>query len=363
MYMLRWCRKIKDAGLAMAICCMAVLLLVYAKPVANGLQEGMNVCLQTMIPSLFCFLVLGEFSRRAGFLHNILKPIDRFLHRLLALPEGAAELFFFALLGGYAAGARLLADTVAEGKLSSTDGNRLLCIFVFAGPSYLISGVGIFLFHQTAFGVILLVSQLLATFLLGGILLRLYPAIPPIQPKRETEPLTKALSIAVSKAIHTTAVICGFILLFYAVFALVPSGCSESHPVIYMILCGSLEVTRGISACAALPPRIALMAACAISSWCGICIWLQIAAILQKSGMRIGRAVLWRIPYLILSTAFCCLFSYLPFVQSALEAGVQSDTVFNQSTTSAAADIALVQLCLMLLYSLNKNKKETIKDE
>lgn len=350
-------RKLGRTTLAVLLCVGAFLLLRYTGPVGDRVRSGIDVCLRVMIPSLFCFLILSEFARQTGVLTPLLRPLDRILHRVLKLPEGSTTLFFFALIGGYPAGSRLLSDTVRENGLSAEDADRLLPFFVFAGPSYLLGGVGIPLFHQSGFGVILILSQLLATLVMAFLFLRLGPPIPEIKAPPKRESVSAALTLSVAKAARTMASICGFILLFHAVLTFLPTGWRCEAPALYTALCGFLEVTEGVSACSLLPPHTALIAACGITAWGGCCIWLQIAAVLQGSGISLRRTLLLRLPYVLLSTAFCILLSRLPVFRLSEATSLQSNIPLQQSAPSRLADLSLVLLCFLLIYLIEKKKE------
>ena len=53
----------------------AVILIRYGNQAAFGAALGIRLCLQTVIPSLFCFMVLTEFLVKSGFYRLLSAPL------------------------------------------------------------------------------------------------------------------------------------------------------------------------------------------------------------------------------------------------------------------------------------------------
>ena len=64
----------------------AVLLIQNAPVVAKGAVQGIRLCLQTVIPSLFCFMVLTCFLINSGLYRFLSLPLAWVTRRLFFLP-------------------------------------------------------------------------------------------------------------------------------------------------------------------------------------------------------------------------------------------------------------------------------------
>ena len=116
---------------------MAILILD-GKTALFGAKEGVMLCLQTVIPSLFPFFVLsGRMMEGAGG-SRLLRPLGR----LCRIPEGAETVLIPAFLGGYPMGAACVGTAFRRGWLDRRQGKRLLAFCSNAGPAFLFGMLG-----------------------------------------------------------------------------------------------------------------------------------------------------------------------------------------------------------------------------
>ena len=118
---------------------MAVLILD-SRTALVGAQEGVQLCISVVIPSLFPFLFLSIMlpSRLLGC--NI--PGIRRIGQLCGIPDGAESLLLLGFLGGYPTGASMIADAYKQGAISKENACRMLGFCNNAGPAFLFGMVG-----------------------------------------------------------------------------------------------------------------------------------------------------------------------------------------------------------------------------
>ena len=85
-----------------------LLLILDTKTAIQGAQEGIRLCIMTVIPSLFPFFVLSSLLTGAltGVRLRFLRPIGK----LCRMPAGSESLLLIGMLGGYPTGAKSAAD-------------------------------------------------------------------------------------------------------------------------------------------------------------------------------------------------------------------------------------------------------------
>lgn len=117
-----------------------VILILDSKTALSGAQEGIRMCLQTVIPSLFPFFILSNLLTGAflGLDLPLLQPIGR----LFGLPTGAESLIIPACLGGYPAGAQSISTACQSGHISRNTAEHLLAFCNNAGPAFLFGIIG-----------------------------------------------------------------------------------------------------------------------------------------------------------------------------------------------------------------------------
>lgn len=329
------------------------LLLFFSEEVTLGVKNGVSVCLSLMIPSTFLFLILTDIlsKSRAGVL--LARPFF-FLSRLFRIRRCDVDIVVLSLIGGYPVGARILADRVRSGRIDRKSASRMLAFCVNSSPAFLYTGVGVSLFHSTAAGCIFLASSLLAC-LITGFFSRIgafYPTAGESKPQvcQKLHPSVLLFS-TVQKGVQSMAVICGFVVLFSACMPLFSSFLSRFLPQeAAACLCGLLEVCTGCASLFSSGYQNPMAAAMLFSSFGGVCVFLQIGAMLHGSGVSMRPMLFWRVFYTAVATALTTFLSRFlpPDAFSAFSAF--SDTQPMPASVSPAAVCALLCCIILLLF-------------
>ena len=264
-------------GIVFWVICL-LLLILDSKTVILGATAGIDLCIRVLIPSMFPFLVVCPMiSSRIGTYMSIFRPIGR----LLRLPEGAEDLFFLGLLSGYPVGAAMVSQAAQSGRISKQDARRYLSFCSNAGPSF-IFGIGAGLFPGIGSCAVLWVIQIISAAIVGI----LTPGKSPKAGRKHQTPLT--LQQALRNAITTMAIICGWVILFRVLIAVLERWVLWCIPESAQILLrGILELANGIvslSKIGNLGLRMILFSA--LLSFGGICVWMQTASVVRDVPMR-----------------------------------------------------------------------------
>ena len=279
----------------MSILLAGAAILWRPQAVAGGISRGLSICSAVLIPSLFPFLVLGGFLVRSGVATAIGRRAEGITKRLFGLPGCCAAGVLIAMVGGYPSGGTVVGDLVRNGQISRDEGRRMLRFCVNGGPGFVISAVGVGLLGSKELGIIVFLAQLVAALTLGmlgvprGVRRREYCR--PTAAARPT-PLSTALVESVTAACETLLYMCGFVLLFEAVLALIDvSGCiawlsstaSGERTWSALIAC-VLEVSSGCAAAVTLPENAMLFVAFAVG-FGGLSVHCQLASSLRGLGL------------------------------------------------------------------------------
>lgn len=347
-------KKIKDGILFSAVLLLCVLFLLYSKELFSGISAGISICLNTLIPSLFGFMVISKWitdSSLGTILGKPFSPISRFLFR--TDPE-LFPIFLFSLLGGYPVGPRLISEQVKKGIISQKTGQRMLAFCVNCSPAFLISGVSIPLWGSPLPGLIIFSAQAVSCMLIAQITAFGKKIDAPQKKSRQAyEKMSVAFVGAVSGSVRAMAVICGFVLFFCGFFSLFDLIKLPSRAA--LLLKGFLEVTSGCQMIIE-NPFWGTLIACMFTSFGGICVHLQNMALMNGSGLKILGCILWRIPHVL----FSLLFTYLgilifnPVSGCFRQEGSLSCKVWSVSPLSS---FLLIVLGIMLLLFYEKPDK------
>lgn len=141
-----------------------VILILDGNTALTGAADGITLCLRTVIPSLFPFLVLSIMA--TSYLANTRIKLFSPIARLLRIPQGSEILWLIGMLGGYPTGACLIADAYRSKRLNEENSRRMLAFCSNAGPAF-IFGFGAVLFHDKIYCCLLWGIHILTSLLIG----------------------------------------------------------------------------------------------------------------------------------------------------------------------------------------------------
>ncbi|MDY4598044.1 MAG: hypothetical protein SPC78_00190 [Candidatus Faecousia sp.] len=116
-----------------------LILILDGKTAFHGAMSGIELCLKTVIPALFPFLVLSAVLLNSTPLSS---HLEKAVSSLFGLPEGTGSLLLPCFLGGYPVGAQSVYQAYAGGQLQKQEAERLLAFCNNAGPAFLFGMIG-----------------------------------------------------------------------------------------------------------------------------------------------------------------------------------------------------------------------------
>ena len=348
----------KVGALTLLVLAAACALLLFPAAAVQGAKNGLGYSLGILVPSLYPFLVLSIFVVKSGISERMGHVLERPTRALFHLPGRAAATVLMSAVGGYPTGARSTEALYEEGAVTQEQAERMMRFCVNAGPSFVITAVGVGFLHSAQAGIILLISQLIAFFLTGLISGRQSQGErqrPEKQKKQAaSRPMAQAFVESASDAAYSMLMMCSMVILFAALMNLLKLA--VRNPNLSAILSSLLEVTGG---CADLARRgVPLWVVSAAIGWGGVCVHFQIYACLGKLSVKKSRFVFWRAIQGAVSGLVCfgiCLF--FPETEEVFSNFDGTPVGTLSGSIPAAAELAL--LCLALLFSLPRKKVET----
>ena len=112
-----------------------ILVLLDGSTAQEGIRQGLNLCVKSVIPALLPFHLLSSIFTDIlwGKPSLLLETLGRLFH----MPKGSECLLLPAFLGGFPAGAAAVGDAWKAGGLKKEDAERLLGWCNQAGPGFL----------------------------------------------------------------------------------------------------------------------------------------------------------------------------------------------------------------------------------
>ena len=249
------------------------ILILDTKTALLGAVEGIELCLKTVIPSLFPFIVLSMLLTSAllGSSIPLLKPIGK----ILRIPDGSESLWLTGCLGGYPVGAQCIGQAVKSGILHPKDGKRMLCFCNNAGPSF-IFGIGMGILGDLRLCFFIWLIHILSSIIVG----MLTPGKAESCVKLQiSSPIT--LPQALAKATATMGMICGWVVLFKILLRILQKWILAFVPTTaQVLLSGILELSNGCTALWAVENRAhRFILFSAFLAFGGVCVAMQTASV------------------------------------------------------------------------------------
>ncbi len=306
------------------------ILILDSKTAISGAADGVDLCIRTLIPSLFPFLVICAMltAGLSGFSVSFLRPLGR----LCKIPSGSESLLLIGFIGGYPVGAANIAQAYRSGRLTQEDAQRMLGFCSNAGPSFLF-GILAPLFDSPAIPWILWMIHLLSAILVAVLLPGTCNRISLI-----TSETHLSFPKALEQGTKTMALICGWVILFRILLTFLNRWIFCFFPIpAQILLSGVLELSNGCIQLANIQTQgLAFIIASVMLAQGGLCVAMQTRSVTA------GLSLKAYFPGKLLQSGFSFLLC-LPF---------QSTFAVGQQHPVSNALICIVILCILLLLCL-----------
>lgn len=362
----------RDLFLGAGLLCATAALLHWPQESMAAVREGLNLCGNVIIPSLFPFFVLSALIVELGLSQYIGRLLEPVMHPLFHLNGSCACALAMGFIGGYPVGARTAINLYQNGQCSKTEAERLLAFCNNSGPAFILGVVGAGVFGSSQVGLVLYFTHVCSS-LLVGLIFRFYKSSEP--PSRKTgtwsfhaAPFAPAFTQSITGALAATLNICAFILFFTVVlrcFALsgllsalsgllamlfAPFGLTQ--PWAQKLLIGLLEVSTGVSSLGGagmLEGKLSMAAF--MLGWAGLSVHCQVLAFSGDSGLSMKTYLVGK----FLHGGISALLTSLLFGKSTLGEGV-SACLAEQAETLAALDFSrafsISMICAFTVWTL-----------
>ena len=277
------------------------------------MNKGMKLCVNTVIPSLFPFMVVSELIVSSGAADILGRAFGGVFRALFGISSEGGSAYLLGTVCGFPVGCRSALSLYTSGRISQSDLSRLICFSNNPSSAFIISAVGGTLFGCRAFGVALWCITLLSSLIMGVLhkllclgddekygVHSLKEAEDRLGFSEEKEIVGQkregivSFSYAVTSAATAMLGVCAFII-FFSVFTgladnvLVKLGASQG---VRAWVLSFFELTGGVASAAGVKPVLlaALIASFGVG-WSGISVHLQVASFCDGVKIEFGRYV------------------------------------------------------------------------
>ncbi|MFI3250890.1 MAG: sporulation protein [Eubacteriales bacterium] len=273
---------------------------------SEAVKEGLLLCSNVIIPSLFPFFILSSMVVELGLSHGLGRLFEGIMVPLFRVNGTCATALALGFVGGYPVGARTTVTLYQNGQCSEVEGARLLAFSNNSGPAFVLGVVGAGIFHSPTIGGLLYLAHVLGC-LIVGMLFRFYkPSHPPTKSSPpstlQATSFSKAFVHSVTSALTSTLHVCAFLLCFTVLIRLLsmagvidflgagvgllltPLGV-PAHSA-HGLVVGFIELASGVTSLAKVG-EIKLPIIAFLLGWGGISVHCQVLAFLGESGLSL----------------------------------------------------------------------------
>lgn len=338
-----------------AACIFAITLLLPFKSelCAESMKSGLAICTSTLIPSLFPFIFFSSLC--ADFAGDLISAIfSPLVCPLFNITRQAAPSVILGVLGGFPTGGEISARLYAEGKIYKDEAERLPVFANNAGIMFVISSIGVGLFHSLRTGLILYAVHITAS-VICGILTRprekIYRPSRPSGTARLGAPSSEPFAVLFSRAVFSSVRSMAAISADFLIFRVLSSVLFEhlNSAACLPVLKGMTEMIGGLFSLSDTPGS--LVAAAFILGFNGLCVHMQTAVLFSRHRLSVARLIWGKLLHgaisaLIMYAAIFLsakrlvvfVFAFILFIYIACI--IKGRSTFSASTASSKKDIA-----------------------
>lgn len=290
-----------------------LVLILDSKTAVSAASQGITLCLQAVIPSLFPFFLFSNLALGASDSNSwLLSALGRVFH----LPDGTQSLLIPAFLCGYPVGAQYAGRMYQEGKISRDSAERLLAFCSNSGPAFLF-GLLAGAFSRKSDLFILWGGQILGAMLAAAC----FPADREKVQTMQGNALGPAQAMVL--ALKAMAMVCGWVILFRVLIGFLDRWFLWLLPLWARVaLCGILELTNGCLLLPLISGEVFRLLLCSILlSLGGLCVLMQTLSVTGGLSLRFylaGKMIQTVAACLFCICCRCGLWYFLPLMLLSL---------------------------------------------
>ena len=318
--------RLYNLFVCVALFALMIGLIIFPQECVSAAKDGVALCANVIIPSLFPFFVLSTLMISLGIADRLGRAAEHIMRPLFNVNGTCAAAWILGFVGGYPVGAKTAIGLYQSGKCTKAEAERLLSFCNNSGPAFIFGVVGAGIFASNRIGLVLYFAHTAAS-VLTGILFRNWKRSPISSSRRSTQPIravrfTAAFTDAVKNSFSATLGICGFVI-FFTVFikllflsGLLPTIASGIGMLLSPVgldaesaeklLTGAIEVSSGVwslkDASGSLSGIIAMAAF--MLGWAGLSVHCQVLSFVADSGLSVRTYIFGKFLHGILSAVF-----------------------------------------------------------
>ena len=152
----------RDILLGAGLLWATLALVLWPEQSMEAMRDGLRLCGNVILPSLFPFFVLSSLVVELGMSRYLGKLLEPVMAPLFRVNGNCAAALALGFIGGYPVGARTAIQIYENGQCTRTEAERMLAFCNNSGPAFILGVVGAGVFGSGTAGLLLYLAHLLA---------------------------------------------------------------------------------------------------------------------------------------------------------------------------------------------------------
>ncbi len=337
--------KIKRNFFTLIFLLFTFCLLFFSKTNLPAVKSGLSLWANSVVPSLFPFFVATELLMHTNIINWFGKILNPYMKPLFNIRGEGSFAFIIGIISGYPIGAKIASNFRINNICTKEECERLLSFTNNSGPLFIIGTVGVLMFKNTAIGVLLFITHILACITVG-IIFRFWKKnkrskdyISNSNNVSETKQnisfsnLGEVLAESITSATSTILLIGGFVIIFSSIISILKTTgiinflATLNFPIFNLLnidtsflpplISGFLEITNGINTISSIACKkisINIIFTSFLLGFGGISVLLQVLSITSKTDLSIKPYLYGKLLHGILASIYTYLFiNIIPF--------------------------------------------------
>lgn len=249
-------------------------------------RGGLESCFLTIIPSLFPFMVVSEILNECGALSALGRLFGKWTEQIFGISKKSFAAVLSGLLLGFPIGTRALIGLYDKGEISEDELHTALGFCGIPSFGFTVNVVGISLFAQKGFGLMLYGAAIFSALFTGCILAKRkkpFLGAVTLPPHTRQKGSAEIITGAIASATGATITLCAYVVFFSCLIGCLSDTIGFS-PTVGALAGALLELSTGATASADVSGRVGIALVGFTVGWSGLSVHFQTMAL---AGARI----------------------------------------------------------------------------
>lgn len=297
-----------------------LILLVLSKQNFESVKDSVIIFTTNVLPSLFPFILFTEVILHTNIINILSRIFGKIISKMFKINSNSSSAVIIGFLCGFPMGSKTVNTLYTQNKISRRDAKILLSFVNNNNPAFILSTIGVAVFYNMQIGVILLISHIASSILIGMIYSRIYHTDiihedvdflnsfnEKTNKRIENISSFEIIKRSIFNAFKTLANILGFLIIFNLLFNIIFTILSKTNidSNILTLISSIFEVTKGCYNISNINTNLnirILMVSFALG-FSGLCIICQVYSTICESKFKLKDIIIPKIFHGIISTA------------------------------------------------------------